>query len=186
MKRISNKTNIMIPAFVLGLVSVALCALVPLALAQTLPPPPPPPAQAPPVPANLVGSSPSPTQINLSWGAVVDGWLSGYKVYRCVGAGCTPTTQVGTTNSTTTTYSDTGLTSGTYVYAVTAYSGFGESAKSTSAQVNTQVKTYSLTDFTALVAQWLQSGSGLSADVNTDNVVNTRDLGIMMSFWSGA
>lgn len=157
--------------------------LLPSALAQ-LPPPPPPPAPAPPVPANLTASSPSPTQINLSWDAVSDGWLSGYKVYRCSGSGCTPTSEVGTTNATTTTYSNTGLTAGTYVYAVTAYSGFGESDKSTPVTVSTQTRTYGLADFTALVAQWLQTGSGHSADVNTDNVVNTRDLGIMMSYWS--
>ncbi|QQS16065.1 MAG: fibronectin type III domain-containing protein [Candidatus Moraniibacteriota bacterium] len=167
-----------------GSLSLAILS-VPTVFAE-LPPPPPPPSSAPPTPTSLVASSPSTTQINLSWDAVSDGWLAGYNVYRCGGAGCTPTVQVGTTNSTTTTYSDTGLSSGTYVYAVTAYSGFGESAQSTSVEVDTQTKTYSLSDFTALVTQWLQTGSGLSADVNTDNVVNTRDLGIMMSFWSGA
>lgn len=166
-----------------GVVSLAFTVFLPVALAQ-LPPPPPPPPMTPPVPTGLSGSSPSPTQINLSWTAVVDGWLSGYRVYRCSGTGCTPTAQVGTTNSTTTTYSDTGLTAGTYVYTVSAYSGFGESDKSTSVTVSTQTRTYGLADFTALVAQWLQTGTGLSADVNTDNVVNTRDLGIMMSFWS--
>lgn len=178
------KENRMLMGAILGFLSIAVL-FVPAAFAA-LPPPPPPPAGAPPTPANLVASSPSTTQINLSWDAVSDGWLAGYNVYRCGGAGCTPTVQIGTTNATTTTYSDTGLSSGTYVYAVSAYSGFGESAKSTSVETNTQTKTYSLADFTALVAQWLQTGSGLSADVNTDNVVNTRDLGIMMSFWSGA
>ena len=176
------KENRMLTGAILGFLSIAVL-FVPAAFAAL---PPPPPAGAPPTPANLVASSPSTTQINLSWDAVSDGWLAGYNVYRCGGAGCTPTVQIGTTNATTTTYSDTGLSSGTYVYAVSAYSGFGESAKSTSVETNTQTKTYSLADFTALVAQWLQTGSGLSADVNTDNVVNTRDLGIMMSFWSGA
>ncbi len=183
MKQLSNKTKVIFGVFV-GLLSIAFIAFLPATLAQTLPPPPPPPAQAPPVPTGLTGSSSSPTQINLSWGAVTDGWLAGYRVYRCAGTGCTPTAQVGTTNSTTTTYSDTGLTAGTYVYAVSSYSGFGESNKSTSVSVNTQTRTYSLSDFVTLVGQWLQTGTGLAADVNTDNVVNTRDLGIMMSFWS--
>ncbi len=182
MKRISSKKRMTSWIF-FGILSLAFTVFLPVALAQ-LPPPPPPPPMTPPVPTGLSGSSPSPTQINLSWTAVVDGWLSGYRVYRCSGTGCTPTAQVGTTNSTTTTYSDTGLTSGTYVYAVSAYSGFGESDKSTSVTVSTATRTYSLADFTALVAQWLQTGTELSADVNTDNVVNTRDLGIMMSFWS--
>lgn len=181
---VSSRRSLALKGSLLSFLLVAVFS-VPIAFAE-LPPPPPPPSSAPPTPTNLVASSPSTTQINLSWDAVSDGWLAGYNVYRCSGTGCTPTTQIGMTDSTTTTYSDTGLSSGTYVYAVTAYSGFGESAQSTSVETNTQTKTYSLSDFTALVSQWLQAGSGLSADVNTDNVVNTRDLGIMMSFWSGA
>ncbi|QQR77190.1 MAG: fibronectin type III domain-containing protein [Candidatus Moraniibacteriota bacterium] len=169
----------------LGVLSIAALSFIPSVFAA-LPPPPPPPSGAPPVPQNLVASSPSATQINLSWDAVTDGWLSGYNIYRCSGASCTPTTKIGTTNATTTTYSDTGLSSGAYVYAVTAYSGFGESAQSTVVSANTQVKTYSIADFTALVVDWLKTGSGFASDVNADNVVNTRDLGIMMSFWSGA
>ncbi|MFZ1735767.1 MAG: fibronectin type III domain-containing protein [Candidatus Moraniibacteriota bacterium] len=169
----------------LGVLSIAVFSFIPSAFAA-LPPPPPLPSGAPPVPQNLVTSSPSTTQINLSWDVVTDGWLAGYNVYRCSGAGCTPTTKIGTTNVTTTTYSNIGLSSGTYVYAVTAYSGFGESAQSMSVFASTQTKTYSIADFTALVADWLKTGSGFASDVNTDNVVNTRDLGIMMSFWGGA
>ena len=44
--------------------------------------------------------------------------------------------------------------------------------------------TYTITNFINLVANWLTSGSGLESDVNNDGVVNTRDLGIMMSHWS--
>ena len=44
--------------------------------------------------------------------------------------------------------------------------------------------TYTITNFINLVANWLTSGSGLESDVNNDGVVNTRDLGIMMSNWS--
>lgn len=168
----------------LGLIALSSSAFLPAVFADTLPPPPPPPAVAPPVPTGLAGSSSSQSQINLSWTAVVDGWLAGYKVYRCSGSGCTPTTEVGTVNETTTTYADTGLSAGTYGYAVTAYSGFGESAKSSTVSVNTQARTYGIANFTTLVSTWLQTGTGLAADLNADNVVNTRDLGIMMSFWS--
>lgn len=42
--------------------------------------------------------------------------------------------------------------------------------------------TYGNSDFASLVTDWLQTGAS-SADVNSDNVVNTRDLGIMMSNW---
>lgn len=183
MKRILDKKTKQI--WILGsFLFAAFAVYLPIAFAQ-LPPPPPPPAQAPPIPTGLAGSSPSETEVNLSWGAVSDGWLAGYRVYRCAGSGCTPTVRIGETNSSTITYSDTGLTSGTYVYAVSAYSGFGESNKSAAVTITTQTRTYGLADFTALVAQWLQSGTGLSADVNTDNTVNTRDLGVMMSYWSG-
>jgi len=42
---------------------------------------------------------------------------------------------------------------------------------------------YGLSNFIQLVADWLKSESGLTSDVNGDGVVNTRDLGIMMSNW---
>ncbi len=44
-------------------------------------------------------------------------------------------------------------------------------------------KTYNLTDFTNLVADWLQTKTS-PADVNSDGTVNSRDLGIMMSHWA--
>lgn len=40
--------------------------------------------------------------------------------------------------------------------------------------------TYGDADFANLASQWLQTGS---ADLNSDGIVNTRDLGIMMSNW---
>lgn len=43
--------------------------------------------------------------------------------------------------------------------------------------------TYSLTNFISLVQNWLGIGNSTS-DVNNDGIVNTRDLGIMMSSWS--
>lgn len=187
MKRISNKKRITSWIF-FGILSLAFTVFLPVALAQ-LPPPPPPPPLTPPVPQGLTGSRVSATTATLQWSAVSDGWLSGYKIYRCSGVqGCNPVDLVGTVNSTTTSFSDNTLTQGVgYGYAVTAYSGFGESDKSVSQSISPwQQQGFGLADFTALVAQWLQTGTGLSADVNTDNVVNTRDLGIMMSFWSGA
>jgi hypothetical protein len=50
------------------------------------------------------------------------------------------------------------------------------------ATVTVSTRTYNNTDFANLVADWLQTGSS-PADVNSDNVVNTRDLGIMMNSW---
>lgn len=44
-------------------------------------------------------------------------------------------------------------------------------------------RTYGISDFTALVADWLQTKTSV-ADVNGDGKINARDLGIMMSNWS--
>ena len=43
-------------------------------------------------------------------------------------------------------------------------------------------KTFGASDFSQLVNDWLKTGNS-TADVNSDGVVNTRDLGIMMSNW---
>lgn len=44
------------------------------------------------------------------------------------------------------------------------------------------VQTYNISNFTQLESNWLGSGNAES-DVNSDGIVNTRDLGIMMSNW---
>lgn len=46
--------------------------------------------------------------------------------------------------------------------------------------------TYNATDFAHLLDNWLQTVSGGKevGNLNTDNIVNTRDLGIMMSNWA--
>ena len=49
--------------------------------------------------------------------------------------------------------------------------------------IGEQHPTYGIADFQNLVADWLRSIQGSPADVNADNVVNSRDLGIMMSYW---
>jgi rhamnogalacturonyl hydrolase YesR len=72
----------------------------------------------PTAPTNLTATV-SGTQINLSWTASTDSvGVTGYFVQRCQGAGCTTFAQIGT--STTTTYSDMGLASGSYSYRVQA------------------------------------------------------------------
>ena len=67
----------------------------------------------------------SPTRIDLNWTASTDNvGVSGYRVERCQGAGCTNFAQVGT--PTATTYSDTGLApSTTYRYQVRAVDAAG-------------------------------------------------------------
>jgi uncharacterized protein YkwD/chitodextrinase len=80
------------------------------------PPPPPPPADttAPSAPGTLTATSPSASQITLTWGGATDNVaVTGYRVYR-------GGVQVGTTTSTT--YTDSGLAASTpYSYTVRAY-----------------------------------------------------------------
>jgi YD repeat-containing protein len=77
---------------------------------------------APSGPATITASAAaSGTQIDLSWPAATDNVaVSGYLVERCTGAGCGSFTQIASTAATS--YSATGLTSGTsYSFRVRAY-----------------------------------------------------------------
>jgi chitodextrinase len=77
----------------------------------------------PTAPTNLTATV-SGSQINLSWTASTDNvGVTGYRVERCQGAGCTTFAQIAT--STTTTYSDTGLAPGNYSYRVRATDAAG-------------------------------------------------------------
>jgi hypothetical protein len=99
---------------------------------------------------NVVASAVSSSQINVSWAASTDNvGVIGYRIYRCQGAGCTPTTQVATSN--TTSYSDTGLSANTsYAYGIAAYDGAGNvSIKSSSAVATTQQASSSGTPYPA-------------------------------------
>jgi len=86
---------------------------------------PPPDTLPPTAPGNLTVTAISSTQINLSWTASTDNvGVTGYKVERCSGTACSNFVQFAT--STTTTYSDTGLTPSTsYSYRVRATDAAG-------------------------------------------------------------
>lgn len=93
----------------------------------------------PSIPTNLTAVAVSSSQINLSWTTSTDNvGVTGYRIYRCTGSSCTPTTQIATpaTNS----YQDTGLSSSTaYTYKVAAYDAAGNvSGQSSSALATTQ------------------------------------------------
>jgi chitodextrinase len=79
-----------------------------------------PDTQPPTAPGGLSATAVSPTQVNLGWSASTDNvGVTSYLVERCAGAGCMSFAQIGT--ATRTTYSDTGLISGTtYSYRVRA------------------------------------------------------------------
>lgn len=84
-------------------------------------------------PSSLTASAASQSQINLSWGASADapGNIDGYRIYRNGSA-------VATIGSSTTSYSDSGLSCGTsYSYTVKAYKGSLESDASNTASATT-------------------------------------------------
>ena len=80
---------------------------------------------APTMPASLTATAASSATINLSWTASTDNiGVSGYRVFRCAGASCTPTQQVATSSATG--YADNGLSgSSTYGYRVAAVDAAG-------------------------------------------------------------
>jgi chitodextrinase len=88
----------------------------------------PPPAgdtTPPSAPGTLTVTASGSTQINLAWGAATDDvGVTGYRVERCAGAGCSTFAQIAT--PTATSFSDTGLTAGTsYSYQVRATDAAG-------------------------------------------------------------
>jgi fibronectin type 3 domain-containing protein len=78
--------------------------------------------ESPTAPGTLSATAASSTQINLSWGAATDNvGVTGYRIERCQGAGCSNFTQIAAPPGTGTTYNDTGLTASTsYSYRVRA------------------------------------------------------------------
>jgi hypothetical protein len=78
-----------------------------------------PDTQKPTAPQNLTAAANGPSQIDLSWQASSDDvGVTGYRVFR-------GTTQVASLNGSTTSYSDTGLSPGTYQYTVNAVDAAG-------------------------------------------------------------
>ncbi len=85
-------------------------------------------ATPPTAPTNLTATAASATQINLAWTASTDNvGVTGYKVERCSGAGCTSFAQIATPTGTA--YNDTGLTGSTsYSYRVRATDAAGNNS----------------------------------------------------------
>ena len=79
----------------------------------------------PPAPTGLTATAVGSGQINLAWSASTDNvGVTGYRVERCQGAGCTSFAQVATPSGTS--FSDTGLAQGTsYSYRVRAVDAAG-------------------------------------------------------------
>ena len=81
-----------------------------------------PDTQAPTAPGALSATAISSGRIDLSWGAATDNVaVTGYRIERCQGAGCTTFTQIAAPTGTATTYSDTTAAANTsYSYRVRA------------------------------------------------------------------
>jgi len=91
----------------------------------------------PAAPTNLVATTFSTTQINLSW-TDNSSDETGFRIERCTGAGCTNFAQVAEVGSNVTTFANTGLTkSTTYTYRVRAFNAGGNSAYSNVASAKT-------------------------------------------------
>jgi len=85
--------------------------------------------QAPTAPTNVSATAVSSSQINLAWTASTDDvGVASYRIYRCAGSQCVPSTQIGT--STSTSYTDQGLTPKTiYRYRIRAVDLAGKLSK---------------------------------------------------------
>jgi fibronectin type 3 domain-containing protein len=81
----------------------------------------------PAAPSNLTASPTSSSQINLSWTASTDNvGVTGYKIQRCQGSGCTTFVQIAAPAGTATIFSDTGLSASTsYSYEIVATDAAG-------------------------------------------------------------
>lgn len=138
-------------------------------------PAPPPDTMPPSAPSGLTTTVASATQINLAWTASTDNvGVTGYKVDRCSGAGCSNFAQISTPSSTT--FNDTGLTPFTsYTYRVRAtdtagnLSAFSASMSATSAADTTAPS--APTNLTATAASSTQIN--LSWTASTDDVAVT-------------
>jgi hypothetical protein len=127
----------------------------------------------PSAPINLAAAVVWQSGINLSWVASTDNvGVVGYRTERCQGAGCTAFAQIGTASSTS--YSDSGLTSGaTYVYRVRAadfagnLSGYSATATATTPAPDTTPPSVP-TGLTATAVS--QSGINLNWTASTDNI----------------
>ena len=128
----------------------------------------------PTAPTGLTATAVGPTGINVGWTASTDNvGVTGYRVERCQGGGCTNFAQIAT--PTATTYGDTGLApSTTYRYRVRAVDAAGNlSTYSTAATTATPavLDTTPPTDPTGLTATAAGSSQvGLSWTASSDNV----------------
>jgi hypothetical protein len=122
-------------------------------------------------PVNLTAVAISPTQVNLTWADTAAGIETGFIIQRAVGAS-TSFSQVGTSATGVTTFSDTSALAGTtYIYRVLATSAGGNSAASATASATTPpdgaISTYlSTLNWVSATAGWNTVQKNLSISGN--------------------
>ncbi|MGH9861796.1 MAG: fibronectin type III domain-containing protein [Candidatus Acidiferrales bacterium] len=92
----------------------------------------------PTAPTGLTATTASSSQINLKWtdNATTE---DGFRIERCLGAGCTNFVQIAQLAANATVYNSTGLAAATtYAYRVRAYNAIGNSAYSNTAEATTK------------------------------------------------
>ncbi len=155
----------------------------------------------PTVPTGLSATAVSSSQINLAWTASTDNiGVTGYRLERCQGTGCTSFAQIATPTGTT--YSNTGLSASTvYVYRVRAVdaagnlSGYGSTASATtqSSSMNTITLTgTSASRYTKSISsdtlfdasQWTNT-SVSDSPKNSTAVDITSSTGVKNIIWNG-
>jgi glucose/arabinose dehydrogenase/PKD repeat protein len=119
--------------------------------------------QPPTAPTNLQATASGSTQIGLTWTAATDNvGVTGYRVERCQGAGCSNFAQIATPANSP--FTDTGLTPGTsYSYRVRAV----DAASNLGPYSNTATATTQAASTTLVAAYSFNEGSGTStADIS--------------------
>jgi chitodextrinase len=142
--------------------------------------------QPPTAPSSLTATAANSNQINLSWTASTDNVaVTGYRVERCSGAGCTTFAQIATPTSTT--FSDIGLTASTsYSYRVRAADAAGNlSGYSPTATATTTAGTTGTIKFIQGNFQAPQS-SPTSVAVTYTAAQSAGDLNIVVVGWNDA
>ena len=133
--------------------------------------------QPPTAPSTLTSTAVSTSQLNLSWAASTDDTgVTGYRIERCQGAGCTNFAQIATTS--TTSYNDVGLSAGvSYSYRVRAT----DAAGNLSAYSNVASATTATTSPALVAAFSFNEGTGTTV---TDSSGNHNNGTIVNGTWT--
>src|SRR5262249_28474145 len=146
--------------------------------------------QPPTAPGTLTATAAGSTQINLSWGAASDNvGVTGYRIDRCQGSGCTSFSHLVQLTGTGTTYSDTGLAGGTsYSYQVRAMDAAGNlgptsnpATATTQSTAGTLVAEYSFDEGSGTIAADA-SGNGNDGTVGSATWTSSGKFGGALSF----